>query len=91
MENEQDIVNKQSEYNKKYYSEHKESIKDKQGAKTECDVCRKMVTKWNMSCHKKSSHHLQALKIQELEQKVKQNDEYIIVRIPKTNIEEVKS
>ena len=53
------------EYIKKYFNDRK----DKYSEQITCE-CSKVITRWNISAHKKSVYHIQSMKIKELENKI---------------------
>ena len=53
------------EYNKLYYQKNKDKTIEKNKVKVICTECKQCVQHWNMSAHKKSKQHKQALIINE--------------------------
>ena len=47
-----------TEYNKKYYAEHKEEIIAHLGEKRFCEACNRYYHLYNLSRHNKSTKHL---------------------------------
>jgi hypothetical protein len=60
-----------TEYNKKYYEEHKDYFKKWSKSKIHCECCNKDITAPNYSAHCKSTSHIKNL---ELKNKVSLND-----------------
>ena len=58
------------EYNKLYYQKNKDKTIEKNKVKVICTECKQCVQYWNMSAHKKSKLHKQAVIINEQRQEL---------------------
>ena len=50
--------NSKSKYNKKWYSENKDTVIAYKKEKIKCDICDIMITRGNMNTHNKSATHI---------------------------------